>query len=256
MIIYKITNKINGKMYIGQTKRKFEKRWARHIRDSLNNILDTHFARAIRLYGPENFITEIIDTADTEEELTKKEYYWIHYYNTINEGYNETDAEYKCGGNTYKSKTKEELIKISEKIRLSKLGGNNPKATGVKCKSIKTNKEYHFNSQSEMQQFFNEENHQFISRRCRHSIKKLFRNEWLIAYEDDDYIEDYTIPTDGGARGTQIKITILATNETKTFKSYREAEREMSELPNRKIIAEIAKGIRPQIDGYIIEILK
>ena len=193
MYIYKITNKINNKIYIGQTIRPVEDRWKRHINDALNNILDTHFARAIRYYKPENFSLEIIDTAKNQEELNHKEQYWIQYYNSTNKGYNETDAISKCGGNTYKSKTPEEMKKISEKIRQSKLGGKNPHSTKVKCKNINTNEEYHFDCQVEMQKFFNETNHQFISRRCRHEIKCLYRNKWLIAYEQDDYISDYKI---------------------------------------------------------------
>ena len=193
MFIYKITNKINNKMYIGQTIRPVEERWKRHINDALNNILDTHFARAIRYYKPENFVVEIIDNAITQEELNKKEQYWIQYYNSTSDGYNETDAISKCGGNTYKSKTPEEMKKIGDKIRQSKLGGKNPHSTKVKCKNINTNEEYHFDCQADAQKFFNETNHQFISRRCRHQIKCLYRNEWLIAYEDDDYISNYTI---------------------------------------------------------------
>ena len=193
MFIYKITNKINNKVYIGQTIRPVEERWKRHINDALHNILDTHFARAIRYYKPENFILEIIDTANDQEELNKKEQYWIQQYDSINTGYNETDAISKCGGNTYKSKTAEERKKIGEKIRQSKLGGKNPHATKVKCKNINTNEEYHFDCQADAQKFFNETNHQFISRRCRHEIKCLYRNEWLIAYEDDEYISNYTI---------------------------------------------------------------
>ena len=177
MWIYKITNIQNNKVYIGQTIRPIEQRFHRHINDAMNNILDTHFARAIRKYGKDSFIIEEIDTAQTQDELNQKEQYWIRYYNSIEDGYNETDAMNKSGGNTYQSKTKEELAAISEKIRASKLGANNPNAIGVKCKNINTNEEYHFESQSEMQQFFNESNHQFISRRCNHTIKKLFRDE-------------------------------------------------------------------------------
>ena len=177
MIVYKITNLKNNKVYIGQTIRTLEERFNRHKNDALNNIIDTHFARALRYYGVDNFKAEIIDTAETQEELTQKEQYWIRYYNSIEDGYNETDATNKSGGNTYQSKTKEELAAIGEKIRASKLGANNPNATGVKCKNINTNEEYHFGSQSEMQQFFNESNHQFITRRCNHTIKKLFRDE-------------------------------------------------------------------------------
>ena len=148
MIIYKITNIQNGKMYIGQTIRSLDERWKRHQIDALHNVLDTHFARAIRYYGVENFKAEIIDTATTQNELTEKEYYWIHFYNATQNGYNENEDKTKCGGNTYKNKTPEELEKIKEKIRESKIGGKNPQATGVKCKNINTNEEYHFGSQS------------------------------------------------------------------------------------------------------------
>ena len=48
MWIYKITNIQNNKVYIGQTIRPIKDRLNRHINDALHNILDTHFARAIR----------------------------------------------------------------------------------------------------------------------------------------------------------------------------------------------------------------
>lgn len=72
MQVYKITNIQNNKVYIGQTIRGIQERFARHIKDAMSNRLDTHFARAIRKYGPENFIIEEIDTAETQEELNKK----------------------------------------------------------------------------------------------------------------------------------------------------------------------------------------
>ena len=115
MEIYKITNKINGKVYIGQTIRPVEYRFHRHINDAMHNILDTHFARAIRKYGPDQWQLEVIDAATTQDELNQKEQYWIKYYNSVEEGYNETDAISKCGGNTYQSKTEEELKEIGEK---------------------------------------------------------------------------------------------------------------------------------------------
>ena len=61
----------------------------------MNNVIDTHFARAIRKHGEDSFIVEIIDTAKTQEELTQKEREWILYYNSIDNrfGYNETAAE-------------------------------------------------------------------------------------------------------------------------------------------------------------------
>ena len=139
MWIYKITNVQNNKVYIGQTIRPIEQRFKRHINDALNNILDTHFARAIRKYGKENFIIEQIDTAQTQEELNQKEQYWIQYYNSVNEGYNETDAISKSGGNTYQSKTEEEMKVIKEKIRQTKIGSKNPMARKIKRTNIITN---------------------------------------------------------------------------------------------------------------------
>lgn len=70
--VYKITNLANHKIYIGQTIRPVEDRFKRHITDAINNKLDTHLARAIRKYGKDNFCIEIIDTACSQEELTKK----------------------------------------------------------------------------------------------------------------------------------------------------------------------------------------
>ena len=81
MEIYKITNKINGKVYIGQTIRPVEYRFNRHMNDALHNVLDTHFARAIRKYGvgPDIWELQIIDNAQTQEELNQKEQKWIRY---------------------------------------------------------------------------------------------------------------------------------------------------------------------------------
>ena len=257
MFIYKITNTKNNKVYIGQTIRPIQERFKRHKTDALNNILDTHFARAIRYYGEDAFIIEQIDTAETQEELNQKEQYWIRYYDSVNTGYNETDAIYKCGGNTYKSKTEEEMQEIKQRIRKSKLGEKNPNATGVKCKNVNTGEEYHFGSQSEMQAFFNETNHQFISRRCLHQTQCLYKNEWLIAYEQDEYIKDYTLKGQTKKKGTQIKVTDLNTNQEYIFKSVRKAEQEMKgQLPSRNLISKILKGERPQPKNYKLETIE
>ena len=224
MIIYKITNQINGKVYIGQTINSLEKRFNRHKQDALSGRLDTHFARALREYGVNNFVAEIIENVESQEKLNEREYYWINYYNSCKEGYNETDSMLKSGGNTYKSKTAEEMEDIKAKIRKTKIGGNNPASRKVKCKNIKTNQELHFNSLSEMQQYFNEKNHNFITRRCNHITKCLYKQEWSIAYEDDKY--DITSTTyKNNARAKQIKIINIQTKEENTFPSYSAAEK-------------------------------
>lgn len=170
MWIYKVTNKVNGKIYIGQTIKTVNRRWFRHVNDAENNVLDTHFARAIRKYGKESFVVETIDVADTQEELTQKEQYWIRYYNSVNDGYNETDATSKCGGNTYLSKTEDEMRVIKSKIRNTKLGGRNPNAKAIKMIDIRTGETIIFSSQKECADFLGLPSHHPISRRCRGEI--------------------------------------------------------------------------------------
>lgn len=85
MIVYKITNKINGKIYIGQTVRSLEKRWSCHCSASSKCLA---ISRAIQKYGKDNFSIEVIDTATSKNELNEKEKYWIAYYDSVNCGYN------------------------------------------------------------------------------------------------------------------------------------------------------------------------
>lgn len=85
MIIYKITNNINGKSYVGQTKRTLQERWNGHCRKE--DCVALH--NAIEKYGKENFTVEEIDRAESEEELNLKEAYWIDKLNTMHpNGYN------------------------------------------------------------------------------------------------------------------------------------------------------------------------
>lgn len=82
--IYKITNKINNKIYIGQST-NIEKRWQQHIA----KYSDTLIHKAIIKYGAENFEFEIIEEC-TKDELNDREIYWVAYYDSYNNGYNMT----------------------------------------------------------------------------------------------------------------------------------------------------------------------
>ncbi len=184
--IYIITNIQNNKIYIGQTIRPVEYRFHRHINDALNNKLDTHFARAIRKYGPQSFKLEVIDNAKTQDELNQKEQYWIRFYDSVNKGYNETDAISKCGGNTYKSKTEEEMSIIKEKIRKTKLGAKNPMARKVKRINIKTGEVDIFNTVIACARACGIKNGKTsISTRLNGQIKSPFKNTWLFEYYEE-----------------------------------------------------------------------
>ena len=183
MYIYKITNIQNNKVYIGQTIRPIEDRFKRHLSDALNNIIDTHFARAIRKYGKDNFVLELIDVAQNQEELNRKERYWIKFYDAVNTGYNETDAISKCGGNTYQSKTKEEMEVIKEKIRQTKLGGKNPMARKIKRINIQTNEVDIFDTVISCAQACGIKNGKTsISTRLNGKIKSPYKNTWIFEY--------------------------------------------------------------------------
>ena len=186
MWIYKITNIQNNKVYIGQSIRPINQRFQRHINDALNNILDTHFARAIKKYGKENFVIEEIDTANTQEELNKKEQYWIKYYDSVINGYNETDAISKCGGNTYQSKTEEEMKIIKDKIRQTKIGSKNPMAKKIKRINILTNEVDIFDTIISCAKACGIQNGKTsITNRLNGKIKSPFKNTWKFEYYDE-----------------------------------------------------------------------
>ena len=85
-VIYKITNTQNNKSYIGR-KRIYENEYY-----DLHNYFGSgrHIKNAIKKYGIENFKKEYLDIANSDEELDKKEIYYIEKYNTFKEGYNQT----------------------------------------------------------------------------------------------------------------------------------------------------------------------
>jgi len=96
MIIYKATNKIDGKCYIGQTTGLLKNRINRHVLDSKkkNNI---YFHNAIIKYGSDNFKWCILEFCYSLEELNEKEQWYIKHYNSFGDnGYNMTTGGEKC----------------------------------------------------------------------------------------------------------------------------------------------------------------
>lgn len=90
--IYKYTNLINGKVYIGQTRQTLKQRDHRH-QNELND--NTYFHRAIKKYGRENFSLELVEDNIPLNELDKKEKYYIDYFESFyitGKGYNLTQG--------------------------------------------------------------------------------------------------------------------------------------------------------------------
>lgn len=85
--IYKITNQINNKVYIGQSV-NIKKRFNQHkcaARDGENS----YFYQALRKYGVENFSFEVLEECP-KEKLNEREIYWIEYFHSTDrsKGYN------------------------------------------------------------------------------------------------------------------------------------------------------------------------
>lgn len=88
--IYRITNKINGKQYIGATSRTIQQRWVEHqsdVRNKWDKIKHRPFYQDLKKYGADSFIIEEIKQCQNED-LEKLECYYIEKYKTNKDGYN------------------------------------------------------------------------------------------------------------------------------------------------------------------------
>ena len=90
--IYKITNKVNGKSYIGQTIQNVKERFYQHCATKCSKaVSNMAIHRAIKKYGKSNFTVEVIEEIDSAN-LNDRERYWIRYYDSYNNGYNSTEG--------------------------------------------------------------------------------------------------------------------------------------------------------------------
>ncbi len=81
---------ITNKVYIGQTYRTYKERWDAHKYQS--KTFNDHFHRAIRKYGWDKFVFEVLhDNIDTMW-LDDWEIYYINLYNSFRDGYNSTNG--------------------------------------------------------------------------------------------------------------------------------------------------------------------
>jgi group I intron endonuclease len=94
--IYKITNKINGKIYIGKST-NISRRFSQHkVKGKESGI---YVDEVIKEIGVDNFTFEVVEET-SEKDLDERETYWIHFYDCKDpKGYNKTDGgEYQSRG--------------------------------------------------------------------------------------------------------------------------------------------------------------
>ena len=112
MVIYKIENLQNGKVYIGQTVRDLQVRIGEHIRKDT-----TIMGKAFKKYGIEQFSISEIDEAKTIEELNEKEKYWIDYYKCVTPtGYNQCIGGENTLGYSHSEKSKKKMNASKSKL--------------------------------------------------------------------------------------------------------------------------------------------
>lgn len=171
-------------MYIGQTCQKVEARFRAHIRAAISGEYVTRFTKAINEYGPDAFYWEIIDTANSHEELNTKERYWIKFYNSHIDGYNMTPGGYACGGDTYSYI--DNLDDVRKKISDSKKWGKNPMAVPVTMYDIENETTAYFSSMKEAADCLGLSSHMPISRQCRHKSTKPILGRFLFDYSANE----------------------------------------------------------------------
>lgn len=275
--IYKITNILNQKSYIGKTIRDPEIRWNEHKQDSKHPNLPLQ--RAFKKYGINSFSFEIIEEVK-EELLDEREKYYIKKFNTYKQGYNATLGGE--GGVTH-TLPKEEIEKIltlwKQKCtisQISKITGhsfsaiqNHIKKTGItneqykkqiklnKNKALKniklrerqnSKKEKKFTKEQEriiFEDFNNFYSCTYISKKIKCSYKKLY-NFLKNFYTEEEIIARSKIKTSLSKKYYKYTLDDIFIKE---YKNREELKQDYTES-QIKVIQNCARGAKKNAYGY------
>lgn len=125
--IYKITNLINGKVYIGQSKDIYT-RYNRHHKYEYKNEsrADFHLYQAFKKYGLDNFSIEVVELCPPDK-LNEREIYWIKYYDSFRAGYNMTEGGASLSPNIHSEETERKRAETRSRTQ-ALVGENHPRA--------------------------------------------------------------------------------------------------------------------------------
>jgi len=213
--IYKITNLINNKIYIGKTEDRFIERFWQHIWSLDKKIhYNKHLENAWQKYGSDNFRFEVVHIQNENEDINELEKKYIVKYDTFENGYNKTYGGEGQIGHKMRETTKR---LIGEKNKINGLG---------RKASDETKKKMRMSSKHTSPT----EQHKEILRTYRTGIKvsdntkEKLRNYWLGSKSNFAVIDEET--------AKEIKIQLIG------GKKHREIASELS--VSHKIIASIS----------------
>lgn len=111
--IYKITNKINNKVYIGCTVNSLEKRYLEHLYRCFKTDYKSKLYNSIKKYGEENFSIELVEECDLSNiyEIEKK---YIEEYDSFKNGLNSTLGGEGCLGYTHSPEIRKKISKATK----------------------------------------------------------------------------------------------------------------------------------------------
>lgn len=165
MYIYKITNKITGQAYVGQSHEPFN-RWSVHCHSN-----DSPIQKAIHELGITNFTFEILEVC-SEQEANDRETFWIQFYHCYGNGYNTNRGE----------GIKNEEITIMNPPKQVKINRGKNKISAVEALDPETGEVLHyFKSIAEAQKFCNCGNSGNISAVCRGRGRTAYGYGWRYA---------------------------------------------------------------------------
>jgi group I intron endonuclease len=117
MVVYLITNTVNGMQYVGQTTRSLAVRWKAHRKPGSACTL---LRRAIAKYGKHSFKIETLAICSTLSELNEKEVNYIKHFNTLSpNGYNLTTG----GNNTFHSDAAKSAMRKARQRQVPPMSG-------------------------------------------------------------------------------------------------------------------------------------
>lgn len=199
--IYIVTNIKNNASYIGQAKNIYDRLNKHHIydyKDKNNCCYNTKFYIALRKYGLENFQVDVLELC-SEEELDKKEIYYINKYDSFKHGYNSTKGGQNWSPNIHSEETELKRQKTRQQNK-SLQSENHPRAKMTNEEVINVRQRY-IDGES-IQQIYEDY-------KDRYSNKETFKRIIL----GQTYISVGNIPNKRQIRYTNAKLTEVQVRE-------------------------------------------